>query len=1016
MHTFQSTIRKLSAFWESKGALIYNPYDIEKGAGTSNPATFLRSLGPEPFNVAYIEPCRRPKDGRYGTNPNRLQHYFQYQVILKPSPDNIQDLYLESLQAIGLNLDEHDIRFVHDDWENPTLGAWGLGWEVWIDGMESSQFTYFQAIAGIPLNPIAGEITYGIERLAMYLQNVDSIFDLKWNDSITYGDLYKQNEIEGSRYNFEEASIEMWSRHFTDYRAEAKRLIEAKLPIPAYDFVVKASHSFNILDARGAISVSERANYISEIRELARLVAEGYLESRQSQGFPLLKYMPQQKSAPVLTPSQAGSSSKREDLLIEIGCEELPATFVEIGRKGLEEKIKDFFQKHSISYSSIQSYATPRRLAVIATDVETIRPETRQSRRGPALSAAFNAQGSPLPAALGFFKSVGIDPQTLEEIRNENSPISIQQHQGADYLFADVVKPSLLTSMLLEEELPARILSIEFPKSMRWGSHSISFARPIRWIIGLLGRETLNFAVGHIPSSKQTFGHRQLAPQSFVITEPKEYLDKLKEHYVLVDQNERRSTILQQIEGIEAKEGASALYKERVLEQVINLVEWPELTVGTFDTAFLKAPEEILSLEMVEHQKYFPLKNKNGLIAKFVITANNKPTDLIRAGNKKVLSARLSDGRFLWDEDKKIPLEEHAIKNQNRLFFTGLGTVQDKSLRLFEIVQLLHSLIPHANLPIALEAAALSKADLATHVIDEFPELQGTMGRLLAETQGKPPLVAKAIEEHWLPKSENGPVPETLEGALLALSDKADTLLGFFGLGKKPTSSQDPFALRRQAIGVIKILFVHRLPISLETLLSKALPALPEAIRKQNNALISDIVQFCMQRCRGLLIDEGYKKEEVDAVLARQSTTPLDALSRLEALSYVMNKDIGAFTKLLEVFRRSSGQIVASGIDCSKLSFHNQLLSTPEENRVLETLNEIEPIAAKAFESQNYVEFLEAISKLEKPLDTLFSNVKILSDDEALKTVRLALLYRIYELFNQFAEVKLLYGLLPKGK
>jgi len=254
MVTFQEILRKLNLFWENQGCVIHQGYDLEVGAGTFNPATFLRCLGPEPYKAGYIEPSRRPTDGRYGENPVRLQHYFQYQVILKPSPANIQDLYLQSLEAIGFDLSQHDMRFVHDDWEAPTLGAWGLGWEVWMDGMEVTQFTYFQCVGGIDLKPISGEITYGIERLSTYLMGIDSTFNLPWTDDFTYGDIYHRSEVEWSQYNFEEADTAMWFKHFDDFEKEAKRLMERNLPLPAYDFVMKASHAFNMLDARGAIS------------------------------------------------------------------------------------------------------------------------------------------------------------------------------------------------------------------------------------------------------------------------------------------------------------------------------------------------------------------------------------------------------------------------------------------------------------------------------------------------------------------------------------------------------------------------------------------------------------------------------------------------------------------------------------------------------------------------------------------------------------------------------------------
>ena len=295
MSTFQQLITRLNAFWDRHGCALLQPYDMEVGAGTFHTATFLRAIGPEPWSAAYVQPSRRPKDGRYGDNPNRLQHYYQYQVALKPSPPEIQDLYLASLKEIGISPRQHDIRFVEDDWESPTLGAWGLGWEVWLDGMEITQFTYFQQVGGLDCKPVLGELTYGLERLAMYLQGKESVYDLVWVDGITYGDVYHQNEVEQSRYNFELSSPDLLFKHFGDFEGEAKRLIEAQCVLPAYEMVLKASHTFNLLDARGAISVTERAAYIGRVRTLARAVAEAYYQSREKLGFPMRKPAPAAK-------------------------------------------------------------------------------------------------------------------------------------------------------------------------------------------------------------------------------------------------------------------------------------------------------------------------------------------------------------------------------------------------------------------------------------------------------------------------------------------------------------------------------------------------------------------------------------------------------------------------------------------------------------------------------------------------------------------------------------------------
>ena len=314
MLTFQDIILKLQTYWANQGCALLQPYDMEVGAGTSHTATFLRAIGPEPWKAAYVQPSRRPKDGRYGDNPNRLQHYYQYQVVLKPAPANILELYLGSLEALGFDLKKNDIRFVEDDWENPTLGAWGLGWEVWLNGMEVTQFTYFQQVAGIDCKPATGEITYGLERLAMYLQGVDNVYNLTWTEGpdgtkLSYGDVYHQNEVEQSTYNFEHSNLDFLFTAFTAHEQTANQLIAAELALPAYEQVLKAGHTFNLLDARGAISVTERAAYIGRIRNLARAVGKSYLDSRARLGFPMA---PKQHADEVLAELAKGAEKQKK--------------------------------------------------------------------------------------------------------------------------------------------------------------------------------------------------------------------------------------------------------------------------------------------------------------------------------------------------------------------------------------------------------------------------------------------------------------------------------------------------------------------------------------------------------------------------------------------------------------------------------------------------------------------------------------------------------------------------------
>jgi glycyl-tRNA synthetase len=1001
MKTFQEILRTLTEFWEKQGCVVQQGYDLEVGAGTFNPATFLRSLGPEPFRAAYIEPSRRPADGRYGDNPIRMQHYFQYQVILKPSPADILDLYLKSLEAIGFDLSKHDIRFVHDDWESPTLGAWGLGWEVWMDGMEVTQFTYFQCIGSQELTPVTGEITYGIERLSTFLQGVNSTYDLKWSGDVTYGDIYKRNEFEFSHYNFSHSDASMWLRHFEDYEREAKKLIELKLPLPAYDFVMKASHAFNMLDARGAISVSERNVYIGRIRELARLIAQSYVKSREEQNFPLLNLFKDysqenETQLPALTENlQSPQEGKNADFLLELGLEELPAIFVSIGIDGLKKAIEKLLSQHEIPHGAIETYGTPRRLAILVKDMALTKPAKRTEKRGPAVSMAYDAEGNPLPAAAGFFKSLDLQPLPL---KNLGTQVKIQSIKGVDYLFGEKIEPAEPVAPLLQRSLADAVLAIDFPKKMRWGSESISFARPIRWIVCLLGKDELPFTIGKALSSRTSFGHRQLAPQKFSINEASSYIADLKKHFVLASVEDRKAEILKQLSAIEQELSAQAVSKDKVIAQVLHLVEWPHLTHADFDPHFLTVPKEILTSEMVEHQKYFPLEDREGkLINRFVITANNRPTDLIRKGNQKVLSSRLKDGSFLYEQDLKHSLEHFVDKLKTVTYLKGLGSLFDKTERIEKHATMLHGLLPVCDLAQLKRAAHLSKADLTSGVVYEFPELQGTIGKDYALKKGETPEVALSIEEQWMPKGEKAPLPSSPTGALLSLADKIDNLISCFGMGLKPTSSSDPYALRRQALGIVKILLTRKQRLSLKKLLMACISHFPK-LAESPETITSEIIAFIETRFRSAMIDEGFKKEQVEACLATGFDDIYDAYCRLQALqSFARNSE---FPKLCEVYKRAKGQIPSGDLLTLKMALINQ----PSEKALLEAFEKSDREVTKALQDHNYEKAYVSLAAMQEPLDRLFAELKILDDNADFRQNRLGMLQRVFGLFGKLLD------------
>lgn len=991
MLTFQQIIQKLTAFWEKQGCVIHQGHDIEVGAGTFNPVTFLRCLGPESYNAAYVEPSRRPTDGRYGENPNRLQLFHQFQVVMKPSPDLIQELYLLSLQALGLDLTKHDIRFVHDDWESPTLGAWGLGWEVWCDGMEITQFTYFQGMGSLGLKPVSVEITYGIERLAMYIQNTSSVYDILWNESLTLGAISKENEVEWSTYNFEEASISMWSRHFEDFEREAKALIAKELPLPSYDFIVKASHAFNMLQARGAISTTERTGYIARIRELARLVAQTYIASREKQGFPLQPSV-QKKQVKPLRRAQGATRfdpHKKRDFLLEIGSEQLPAAFIPLGCRDLEKKVRALLEEEHLTYDHLKVFGTPQRLAISLEGLVEGSFPKKSVRRGPALSVAFDAQGILTAQGEGFLKSLQIPPVPLVLLREgHHDSLYIEVIKEVEYLCAQLERPGTSTFDILRTKLPQLITTLEFPKTMHWGDYEILYARPLRWILALFGSRVIPFEIGPLVSGKRSRGHAQRAPYMFTVHSPREYVSTLKKHFVLACPEERKTRILTQIARIEKKQEGTVLEITPVLNEVLYLTEWPQLQEATFEASFLKIPQEVLISEMVAHQRYFPMADRQGKLKNtFLITADNKPSSLIRKGNQKVLSARLSDGAFLYNSDVPIPLEQRNEKLKLMVYQKELGSMWDKVARIRLIAHAVSTYISRADPKKVDRAALLSKADLASLMVGEFPELQGTMGTLYALAQGENPEVAQALTEQWMPRAEKAPLPTTATGIVLSLADKIDNLLSCYAVGLKPSSSSDPYALRRQAMGIIKIFLQEKQRVDLRELFANAALSFGSI----EPSVIQDILVFITARAKSVFEELGFRRGEIDACMPSLCHDPYTQLCKIEAL-HTFRRSGPSIGQLLEVYKRAKGQLKST----SRLSLNESLLEEDAEKALCAALHAVEEGWEESLQTHRYLDALQRITTLQKPLARLFDEVQILSESVPLRNNRIALLQAVF--------------------
>ncbi|WP_284442350.1 glycine--tRNA ligase [Chlamydia gallinacea] len=1001
--TLQAMIAKILQFWSEQGCVIHQGYDLEVGAGTFNPATFLRALGPEPYKTAYVEPSRRPQDGRYGMHPNRLQNYHQLQVLLKPVPENFLSLYEQSLQIIGLNLKNHDIRFVHDDWENPTIGAWGLGWEVWLNGMEITQLTYFQAIGSKPLDIISGEITYGIERIAMYLQGQNSIFRVLWNDELTYGDIIQPSEKVWSEYNFDVANTHMWLKHFEDFAQEVESALEQGLPVPAYDFVIKASHAFNILDARGVISVTERTRYIAKIRQLARAVADGYIHWRASLNYPLMPNVPTD-SLEVETPSSClPKIDTPEDFLLEIGSEELPAAFVPIGIQQLESLSKKLLADHNIHYERLEVFGSPRRLALCIYKLEPVVIQPAIEKKGPPLSSLFTEEDI-TPQGQQFFASHNIQINHYNEL-SQYSQFTVRQVNSVPYLFISYAEEHQDTATILQNELPKLIHSMKFPKKMVYDNSGVEYARPIRWLVSLYGTQILPFTFGKVTASNISYGHRQLDPREIPIPSCQYYRDTLRNACVIVSHQERKEIISQGLQ-LHSSENIFPIANPRLLEETVFLTEHPFITCAEFQPKFCALPKELLIAEMVNHQKYFPTQNAYGEITnKFILVCDNSPNDTIIQGNEKALTPRLTDGDFLFSQDLKTPLASFVDKLKTVTYFDALGSLYDKIERLQAHKEVLYPLLPLSSQEDITTAITYCKADLVSSVVNEFAELQGIMGSYYAKHAGLSTAVAVAIREHLSHITDGQTISTT--GILLSLIDRLDNLLSCFILNLRPTSSHDPYALRRQSLEILNLLHAANASLNLETLLNQLAQHFPNTIQQHSwdkSEVVYEILVFIWGRLKTFLFSLNFSKDIISTVLSSIAPkNPVEIIRSANLLHEMKNTQSAVLRKITTTYNRLKKMLAS-------LKFS---ITTPQEIQP-NTQEAHLQMALSNFENNTNTrtlkkEYFFALGELTDSINTFLNEVHITSGNEELKNIRIHLLVTAMEKFSfyEWEELKI---------
>lgn len=990
--TFQGAIFRLQTYWADSGCLLWQPYNTEVGAGTMNPATFLRVLGPEPWNVGYVEPSVRPDDSRYGDNPNRVQQHTQYQVILKPVPPDPQELYLGSLEALGIDRARHDVRFVEDNWEWPAGGAWGLGWEVWLDGLEITQFTYFQQAGGYTLEPVSVELTYGLERILMALQGVDHFKKIQYAPGITYEEVLGQNEYEMSVYNLDVADVDRIARLFDAYEAEAQMLIEKGLPIPAYAYVLKTSHTFNVLDARGAIGVTERALYFRRMRGLAREVCRLWLETREEQGYPLGTVEPPTITMPAPPTWQL---DRPQTFVLEIGSEELPAQDVPRAVAHLQEEVPVMLEEVRLDHGRITVEGTPRRLVVIVDELAPRQDELEELVKGPPAQIAFDEAGKPTQAALGFARSKGVDVSKLER----------REIDGGEYVVATVRTEGRPAGDVLAEALPELLATITFQRSMRWNWTNVAYSRPIRWLVAMVDEQVVPIEYAGVVSGRTSRGLRNAAEQEFELRQADDYLRRLDEHGIMVRIDERKGFIWNRAQELATEIGGQVPDEAHgaLLDEVTHLVEQPTPLRGTFDEEYLTLPREVLVTVMRKHQRYFPVEDGAGNLLPYFITVANGSVDVdaVRAGNEAVIRARYADAAFFWEQDTAQPLEAFRPALDGLVFQDDLGSMLEKTERLERLVPRFGEMLnlKEADRQTVQRTAYLAKADLVTDMVTEFTNLAGIMGEKYALKSDESPDVARAIFEHRLPRSASDALPESPAGITLAIVDRLDSLVGLFAVDVVPTSTSDPFALRRAALGLVQILAERDIDLDLQEAIRVTAAVQPVEV---SAAVRQEVLTFIQRRLEGWLLDRGERHDLVAAVLAVHGHNPALAVRTLRDLCRLA--DTERFARVLTAYSRPArivrGEVIDGNVEPA-------LFEHPEERDLWQTYRQVQ---AHVHPDMSVSAFVELFEPLVEPIDHFFEEVFVMVDDEEIRRNRLTLLQRIAALPNGIIDLTQVQG------
>jgi glycyl-tRNA synthetase len=981
MLTMQDALARLAEYWARQGCLTVQPMNTEVGAGTWNAATFLRSLGPEPWRVAYVEPSVRPDDSRYGDNPNRLQTHTQFQVVLKPEPQNAQELYLASLTALGIDVAAHDVRFVEDNWTSPALGMWGLGWEVWLDGLEITQFTYFQQAGGLNLDQPAVEITYGIERILMALQGKTHFKDIEYAPGIRYGEMIGQVEYEMSRYYLDDADVQTNRSLLELYMAEAQRMIEVKLPVPAHGYLLKCSHAFNVLDARGAVSTADRATEFARMRRLSRGIADLWMSRREELGYPLGTIEPLAPAVPPAAVQTDTTHSRR--LVLEVGCEELPPSETPVAGAALGREVETRLGATRLAHGAVRVRATPRRLVVIVDDVAPREQDSTRTVKGPKVAAAFDAAGEPTGAVKGFARSQGV----------EVSALTRTEIDGVSYMTVSRQQVGRAALEVLAEVTGGAVRSLRSAKNMRWRDPSLTFSRPIRWLLALWGDDVVPLTDSALAAGRETRVHRTAEQPVVPVASAETYLDVMADAGIVVDAAERRAFITEQaaLRAQSAGGTVDLVAESRLIDQITNLVEQPTPLLGRFDPRYLELPEAVLTTVMRKHQRYLPVRGADGrLLPCFVFVANGAiDADLVRAGNEAVLRARYEDAAFFYRADRDTPLPALRERLEKITFTDELGSMAARAGRVGTLgVQLGAALTMSGDDRTTLErAATLVKFDQGSQLVTELTSLAGIMAEDYARHAGEPDQVAIAIAEAEKPRASGDALPATLPGAVLALADRLDLIVGLAATVGLPTGSSDPFAVRRAFLGALAVLRSRPALAGVDVREAMALAATLQPVAVKPTVL-DEARDFFVQRYEQSLVEAGVPTDRARAVTVR-AARPGVADQTLRQLIAMIDDD--GFRDLAAAIGRCS-RIVPDG---HPAGYDPAVLVEPAEVRLHEVLTQV---SQKVDPRGDLDQFAGPAAELVAPVNTFFDEVFVMADDPGLRAARLGLLASVRDL------------------